>query len=307
MRSNAPRTSAGSVANHSPCTTAHGRAPAAQPGEVRPRELRAPPLTRRSPRSRRGPTAARARATTESRQNRCRGRRSAAPRPESIRARARRGRVLHHLLGLGPRDEHPAVDRQVEPRNDHDPSTYCNGSPAARRVTISSKCAAATFGGVASRSPPDACSAIHWASRRDSNRGVADTIRSSHDGCSASGACQLLRALVRHQRVDDLVELTGEHAVELVERQSDAMVGDAVLLEVVGADLLGASATSDLAASSVAELGGLLVLLELEQPRPSAPAAHAVGSGSGFSSCIDTTRPVGLCVTRTAESVVFTD
>ena len=26
-----------------------------------------------------------------------------------------------------------------------------------------------------------------------------------------------------------------------------------------------------------------------------------------FSSCIDTTRPVGLCVMRTAESVVFTD
>src|SRR5437879_4580361 len=73
--------------------------------------------------------------------------------------------------------------------------------------------------------------------------------------------------LVLHQRVADLVELTGEHAVELVQGEAgDAMVGDAVLLEVVRADLLRAPAATDLALASYGQLRALAVLFELEQP-----------------------------------------
>ena len=102
--------------------------------------------TRRSPRSRRGPTAARARATARSRRNRCRGRRCAARGPSRSEQRAATSAcsTTCSVSGLGM-STRPSTHRSSS-RNDHDPSTYCNGSPAARRVTISSKCAAATFG-----------------------------------------------------------------------------------------------------------------------------------------------------------------
>src|SRR4051812_18517987 len=54
-----------------------------------------------------------------------------------------------------------------------------------------------------------------------------------------TGVLELAGPLVLGERVDQLVELAvAEHPVELVQRQADAVVGDAVLLEVVGADLL---------------------------------------------------------------------
>ena len=57
------------------------------------------------------------------------------------------------------------------------------------------------------------------------------------------------RLVLGDQRLDDLVErLARDHLVELVEGQVDAVVGDAVLREIVGADALGAVAGADLAA-----------------------------------------------------------
>ena len=47
---------------------------------------------------------------------------------------------------------------------------------------------------------------------------------------------------VGRQRVDDLVELARQHPVERVQRQLDPMVGHAIVLEVVRADLLGTPA-----------------------------------------------------------------
>ena len=55
--------------------------------------------------------------------------------------------------------------------------------------------------------------------------------------------------VVGHQRIDDLVQPDAvDHLGQLVERQVDAMVGDAPLRKIVGADALGAVAAADLAA-----------------------------------------------------------
>ena len=79
---------------------------------------------------------------------------------------------------------------------------------------------------------------------------------------------QLARPLVRHERVGQLGEVARQHLVELVEGEVDAVVGDPVLLVVVGADLVGAAAGADLAAALGRHLGGLAVLLGLQQACP---------------------------------------
>ncbi len=113
-------------------------------------------------------------------------------------------------------------------------------------------------------------------------------------------------ALVGLQGIGELVELAVEGLVERVQRELDAVIGHAALAIVVGADLLGAVAVPTWAL----------------RPAESSPAARrwpAQGAGRStrmafsrfcswlFSSCIATATPVGLCVMRTAESVVFTD
>src|SRR5260370_40830095 len=50
---------------------------------------------------------------------------------------------------------------------------------------------------------------------------------------------QLALLFCRGERGGDLIEVALNHLVELVQGQVDAVVGDPVLLEVVGADLLG--------------------------------------------------------------------
>ena len=59
---------------------------------------------------------------------------------------------------------------------------------------------------------------------------------------------ELARLMIGDERVDQLVERRAlEHRVELVQRQVDAMIGDAPLRKVVGADALRAVARADLA------------------------------------------------------------
>ena len=58
-----------------------------------------------------------------------------------------------------------------------------------------------------------------------------------------------------HQRVDDLVQrLAFHHLRQLVQRQIDAVIGDAALRKIIGADAFGAVAGADLPAP----LGGAL-------------------------------------------------
>ena len=55
-------------------------------------------------------------------------------------------------------------------------------------------------------------------------------------------AFQLLGLVVRDERVDDGLQAAFQNQVELVQRKADAVAGEAVLREVLGADLLAAVA-----------------------------------------------------------------
>ena len=119
---------------------------------------------------------------------------------------------------------------------------------------------------------------------------------------------QAARLVLLGEGVDDLVEVAGEHLVELVDGQPDAVVGDPVLLVVVGADLLGALPRRRSGTAAVGGLRRLLaLLLDLSRRARSTRRAFALFWSWLFSSCIVTTTPVGRWVMRTAESVVLTD
>src|ERR1051325_599826 len=91
---------------------------------------------------------------------------------------------------------------------------------------------------------PEKCSTISRESSAESSMPAAAR-RSRADlssGPSAAGSWSVieahigeqLRRVVGDQRVDHLVELAHHHPVELVEREVDAMVGDAPLREIIG-------------------------------------------------------------------------
>ena len=99
------------------------------------------------------------------------------------------------------------------------------------------------------------------------------------------------RLLVRcGKSIEQGVEIPVEHLVEIVRLEVDAVVGDPVLGEVVGADPFAAVHGSDLA-GPVGRCIGL---------------ARALFCNWERSFWQVTTTPVGRCVMRTAESVVFT-
>ena len=79
---------------------------------------------------------------------------------------------------------------------------------------------------------------------------------------------QQFRRLVRRgERVDDLVEIAVHHLVDAVQRQFDPVLGHTSLREVVGTDLLGAVARSDLAAALRRLLTRFLLQFEFVQFR----------------------------------------
>src|SRR5579862_7361944 len=72
---------------------------------------------------------------------------------------------------------------------------------------------------------------------------------------------------VRAQALDDVLDVTVHDARQVVLREADAVIGDAVLREVVGADLLGAVARADLRAPRLALGRRALLLLDVVEPR----------------------------------------
>src|SRR6185503_13104100 len=70
---------------------------------------------------------------------------------------------------------------------------------------------------------------------------------------------QLLRLVMRDERIDERIEVAFHHEIELVDRQADAVIGDAVLFEVVSANLFGAIAGADHRASLARECVVLLL------------------------------------------------
>jgi len=65
------------------------------------------------------------------------------------------------------------------------------------------------------------------------------------------------------QRPDQFPEIAVDHAVQIVKRQADAMIGHAVLREIVGADFFFAPAGTDLAAALRAVFLRFLALFPL--------------------------------------------
>src|SRR5262245_5636906 len=128
------------------------------------------------------------------------------------------------------------------------------GSPASRRdsaASISATCPAGTSRSgevmASRRSVAEKCSTIIRASSPGSSMvpsasrllASVSTAPSVIASAFSAGIGQQPRLVIGDQRVDDLVELAQHHAIELVERQVDAVIGDAPLREIVGADALG--------------------------------------------------------------------
>ena len=82
------------------------------------------------------------------------------------------------------------------------------------------------------------------------------TSHSSHSIQSAHLVAELL-AVVVDQGVGHRLQIAGDDLIELVQRQADAVIGHAVLREVVGADPLAAIAGADQALALGRPLGVL--------------------------------------------------
>ena len=72
---------------------------------------------------------------------------------------------------------------------------------------------------------------------------------------------------MRHQRLNQRVEVAVNEAGQIVERDFDAVVGDAVLREIVGADFFAAVAGADLLFAVRGVFGIFLGDFRFEQPR----------------------------------------
>src|SRR5262249_39446601 len=79
---------------------------------------------------------------------------------------------------------------------------------------------------------------------------------------------ELLGLVVGDERVHDLVQVAVQHVLQAVQREADAVVRDARLLEVVGADLLGAIAGAHLAPAVARDRLLLLREGDLVEPGP---------------------------------------
>src|SRR5947207_528808 len=76
---------------------------------------------------------------------------------------------------------------------------------------------------------------------------------------------EFLRLIVGTEGVNEFIELAVEHKIELVYGQADAMIGDAILFEIISADLFGAVAAADHRFSLAREGVMLFLLFELLQ------------------------------------------
>src|SRR5436190_592713 len=73
------------------------------------------------------------------------------------------------------------------------------------------------------------------------------------------------RLTMRAKRGDDLLDVAFDDAIELVDRELDAVIADAVLRIVVRADLLAPLARSDHSAALGGDRGVLLLALDVEE------------------------------------------
>ena len=145
------------------------------------------------------------------------------------------------------------------------------------------------------------------ASRAAASRATAPVARlrftdvspASAASCSAWNSCA--------SAVDDLVQVAVHDRVDLVQRQVDPVIGDAALRKIVRADALAAVAASR-SATCDAPLPCSAARCRSRSSRREASTDIACARlrCCERSSWHSTTRPVGRCVMRTAESVLLT-
>src|SRR5262245_33957265 len=102
-----------------------------------------------------------------------------------------------------------------------------------------------------------------WPSCPSSGASIAASLRSITS--VARLFRELLRAVLLLERIDELVQVAVHHIRQLVEREVDAMVRDASLRKVVGADALRTVAASHLQHAGLRLRGLLLLLFRGEQ------------------------------------------
>ena len=118
---------------------------------------------------------------------------------------------------------------------------------------------------------------------------------------------ELLGLVFVLQRVHELGQLALHDVAELVQRQVDAVIGDARLRKVVGADALGAVAGAHLQLAVARHFAVALFAAR----RPMSLAFMSAMARERFLCCErsswhSTTMPVGRCVMRMADSVLLT-
>ena len=272
------------------------RAPTGQPGDRRgshraPASPRAP-FARRSPRQARAPrmrrrSPSRARRGARPR-SRVRSRRFLSRRPglvgagrSAIATSALSTSVSVSGLGISARESTLRVSR----RKPHSPRMYCTGSRCALRATSSLALTSSSSTSGRSRymyssirSRPSALPSNSSASSRGvgeprlSRCSVVRRITSPIVIARGSEAFERLSAIFGGERVGELLEIALEDLVEPMNGQLDPMVGEPVLREVVGADLLGSVTGADLCLPRRSKLGLLALALV---PRRAAPGARA--------------------------------
>src|SRR5690242_8798617 len=89
---------------------------------------------------------------------------------------------------------------------------------------------------------------------------------------------QFFCLVIRCERIDQRIEPAFHHLIQLVHRETDPVIGNAILREIIGPDLLAAVARSHHAAPLGADLLLLLFQLDLVQAR----AKHAFRLGAVF-------------------------
>ncbi len=82
--------------------------------------------------------------------------------------------------------------------------------------------------------------------------------------------------IVRAQRLDDLFQVTSQHLIKLMYRQSDTMIGHTILREVVGPDLFAPVPGPDLRLPILCDRRLLLFSLSLDNSRAQRP--HSLGA-----------------------------
>src|SRR6185436_12389851 len=202
--------------------------------------------------------------------------RGASSPSSSVRQRSTRVSVSGRGMSARP------STRSVRRRKPHSPRTYWSGSPSAlRRTSARASSSSATDSGrsrcmySSTRSSPRACARSRSASRRGrpeprAARWSVDRRRTS-PMVTSHGCLECPPAVLRLERLGELLEVPVQDLVEAVHGVLDAVVGEAVLGEVVGADLLCALAGADLRAPRRGDLRLLALALRLVQPRAEDP------------------------------------